>query len=104
MVKIINSDNCTLFSSAVSLHEIKKRLLLEKEGQNMILESLDFIKDNSVLVDVSESILEKSAEDSARLGLSLADSVIYRTALDANADIVTFDRDFSGRKGAMVLK
>ncbi len=104
MVNIINKDDCTLFSSAVSIHEVKKRLLLEKEKPEMISESMDFMKANSIIVDVSESILEKSADDSARLGLSLADSVVYRTAFEIGAKIVTFDKDFSGRKGAVVLK
>ena len=104
MVKIINKGDCILFSSAVSLHEVKKRLLLGKEESKKISESLDFMKDNSIIVDVSESILEKSADDSAKLGLSLADSVIYRTALETGAKIVTFDKDFSGRKGAVVMK
>ncbi len=104
IAKMINKYNCALFSSAISLHEVKKRLLLGKEKPERISESLDFMKDNSIIVDVSEPILEKSAEDSARLGLSLADSVVYRTALETGAELVTFDADFSGRKGAIVLK
>lgn len=104
ITRVINEEDCVLFTSAISLYEVKKRLLLAKRGGARITESLDFMKDNSIVLDVSEEILEKSADDSARLGLSLADSVVYRTALGISAELVTFDRDFLGRKSAVVLK
>ena len=102
--KIINEDDNILYTSAISLYEVKKKLIFAKEDPGMISESLDFIKGNSIVLDVSEEILEKSAEDSVSLGLSLADAVIYRSGLEASAELVTFDKDFSGRKGAIVMK
>lgn len=104
IARIINEADCTLFSCAVSLHEIKKRLLFAKTERAKILQSLDFVRDNSIIVDVSEDIFEKSADDSFRLGLPLADSLVYRSALENNAQVITFDAHFSGKKGTIVLK
>ena len=104
ITEMITKDSCMLFASAISLHEVKKRLLLAKMGPEMLEKSMSYMRDNSIVLDVSEEILEKSADDSVRLGLALADSIIYRSALDIGAQIVTFDVDFSGKKGAMVMK
>ena len=100
---IIQNETFRFFSSAISLHEVKKKLILLKKTPEQILNSVNFIKEKSFVVQVTEEICEKSAEDSAKLGLSMADSIIYRSALNYNAVLVTLDSHFSGRKGAVVL-
>ncbi len=101
---LIHDEKFSLFSSAISLHEIKKKLLFSRKTPKEISDSLDFIKEKSFIVPVSEELCEKSAEDSVRLGLSMADSIIYRSALDNKAELITLDSHFTGRKGAVVLK
>jgi len=99
----IESGNYNLFTSSISLHEIKKRLLKEKYTSNSINQSLDFIKSKSIISDITEKICEQSAEDAVKLKLNTADALIYRTAQNQNALLVTLDYDFKGLKNTRVI-
>jgi len=99
----IDSKKFFLISSAISLHEVKKRLLKEKYLKKEIKDATEFMKNHSIIIDVDEIICEKSAEDSFKLKLHTMDSIIYRTAIDNNAKIITLDNDFQKINQAIVL-
>lgn len=92
--EIIESGQHFLFCSALSIHEVKKKLLLEKYSRKEIQEAIDFMRNNSIVVDVTEEICERSADDAVKEKLHTADSIIYRTAKDNKAKVVTLDSDF----------
>ncbi|MBI2597770.1 MAG: PIN domain-containing protein, partial [Candidatus Diapherotrites archaeon] len=75
ITEIIESENF-LVCSAISLHEVKKKLLREKYSEEEISTALKFMKENRIVADVSEEICEKSATDSINLMLNKIDSII----------------------------
>jgi len=99
----IDTKKFSLVSSAISLHEVKKRLMREKYSIKEIRDATEFMKNHSIIIDADEIICEKSAEDSLRLKLHTMDSIIYRTAIDNDAIIITLDNDFQKINQAIVL-
>ncbi|MFH1240565.1 MAG: PIN domain-containing protein [Candidatus Diapherotrites archaeon] len=99
----IDTEATLLISSVLSIHEVKKKLLKQgvaKEAQNAI----DFMKENSIIIDVSDEIAEKAVNDCIEKKLHTVDSLIYRTAVENNAVVVTGDRDFEGLENVKILK
>ena len=64
---------------------------------------MDFIKTKSALVDIDEKTCEKSAIDAVTHNLNTADAIIYRSAIEQEALLITLDYDFKGLKGAKVI-
>ncbi len=102
ITEIIESEHF-LVCSAISLHEVKKKLLREKYSEEEISTALRFMKENSLVAEVSEEICEKSASDSINLSLHTTDSIIYRTAMEHNAKIATLDSDFKNVPQAILV-
>lgn len=100
----IESKNSLVFSSVISLHEVKKKLLIEKYARTEIKKVIEFMKNKSAIIELSEEICEKSAEDAFSLKLHTADSLIYRAAKDKEATIITLDTHFKKIKEAIVCE
>ena len=100
-VEIIEEE--TLFLSALSLFEIKKKFLKDKIPKNEVEHNIKFIKQKSIILPVTEEIAEKSAEISFEKNVPSADSIIYVTARENNAALITADNDFRGLEGVAVL-
>ncbi len=101
--EIIDSDEILLLS-ALSLFEIKKKLMKNKLEANKITKSMEFIKKRSLIIPVSGNIAEKAVELSLENELPIVDSVIYATSVLNNACLITLDNDFRGLKNAIVLQ
>jgi predicted nucleic acid-binding protein len=56
------------------------------------------------IVPVDESLALDAADLSLRLGLAMADSLVYATAQRYGATLVTADADFDGLPGAIVIR
>jgi len=102
--EMVESKDSLLLTSALSILEVKRKLLKEKYPVKLVQESIDFIRNNSIINDVSEEICEKAAEDCIKKGLHTADAIIYRTARQNNARIVTLDPDFKNLGEVTMLK
>jgi len=89
--------------SALSLFEIKKKFLKDKIPKNEVEHNIKFIKQKSIILPVTEEIAEKSAEISFEKNVPSADSIIYVTARENNAALITADNDFRGLEGVDVL-
>ncbi len=99
----INSAGFVLYSSVISLHEVKKKLLKENYDAEKVNVSVGFMKRRAMMVSVSEAICEKGASDAIEFKLAIADSIIYRTALENNAKLVTMDSDFKGLENVVMI-
>lgn len=102
MRALIESD-AILLSSAVSLFEIKKRLLKGNYSRNEITEALRFVKTRSLIIGVDEKICEAAADLSVKHKLAAVDSIIYATSGTCNAELVTADNDFKNLQGVILV-
>ena len=100
--EIIDSHEMLLLS-ALSLFEIKKKLIKNKIEENKIKTSMEFIRKKSLVIELNGEIAEKAAEVSIKHELPIIDSLIYTTAILHHADLITLDNDFRGLKDVLVL-
>ena len=99
----IDSDNNVLITSVISLHEARKRLIKLKKTEQEIDEAMEFIKENSLILPVNQHIAEKSVFDCIDYGLHTIDSIIYRTAQESEARLITYDNDFDGLNDVLLF-
>lgn len=100
---IINSEE-KIFTSCLSIFEIKKKLLRDKIETNKINKILDFIKKRSIVLQIDEKTAEKASEISLEKALPAIDSLIYSSALLNNLTLITLDNDFRNLKNVQVLE
>ena len=93
-----------LFTSVLSLFEIKLKLLKDKKDVSLVQKSLEFIRKRSLVLPVNEEISEDAAEFSLKHKLSAMDALIYTSSLKQQAILVTLDNDFRGLKNVEILK
>lgn len=101
-IEIIDSEE-TLFLSVLSLFEIKKRFIKDKIPKIKIEENLRFIKERSILINITTEIAEKASELSAEKNIPAIDSLIYTTAILNKAVLLTLDNDFRNLENAIIL-
>lgn len=101
--KLVEEPENLLFTSVITLHEIKRKLKRSKYARQDIQKVLSFIKDRSIVMDVSSGIAEKSADDSIENRLHTIDSLIYRTALESKAVLATMDHDFKNLNQTLLI-
>ncbi len=87
-------SNIELFSSVLTLFEVKRRLLNLKINKGFIETALDFIKIRSIIVNINEDIVNKAVDLSVKNRLHAVDSMIYASALSLDVKLVTADNDF----------
>lgn len=93
-----------IFTSCLSIFEIKRKLLKDKIEEGKISKIIDFIKKRSIVLQIDENIAEKASEISLEKNLHAMDSFIYSSAISNNLTLVTLDNDFRNLKDVQVLK
>lgn len=101
--EILEESNIHLFTSILSLFEIKKKLLKEKCSEEKINIILRFIKTHSLIINLNNKIVEKSAEISIEKNLPSFDSLIYISSLLNESTLLTLDNDFRGLNNVKFL-
>ena len=66
--------------------------------------SSDLRLSTTQVVQLTESIAYLAADLSLRHGLSMADAIVYATAKDQEADVVTGDADLKDLSGVVYVK
>ncbi len=99
---IIDTEGILLLS-ALSLFEIKRKLLKEKLSSPVIEKRLDFIRRKSLIINADTAIADKAADLAIAHDLPAMDAIIYASALLNNAIVLTLDNDFKGLEKAQVL-
>lgn len=77
--------------------------ILRESGENDALIALATMRQNRLL-DLDSHLAVSSAENSHRLKLSLADSIIYTTARAFESELWTQDADLEGLDGVVYIR
>ncbi|MFQ6136494.1 MAG: PIN domain-containing protein [Candidatus Hydrothermarchaeales archaeon] len=101
--KEIVESGAVLFTSVLSLFEIKRKLLSEGHTEEEILGTLKFIKERSIVRDLKEEQAEKAGEISFEEKLHAIDALIYTSALDVDATLISCDTDFQGLRNVEMI-
>ena len=94
----------TFYLSVLSLFEIKKKFLKDKINLELIEENMNFIKSKSIILDVTEEIIDLAVKVSFEKDIPMTDSLIYATAIHQNAFLITLDNDFRGLEKVKILQ
>jgi len=62
------------------------------------------MKDSSIIIILNENIAEKAVEESIKHRLHTIDALIYSTAIENGAVLITGDLDFKDLKDVKILK
>jgi len=92
-----------LLLATISLIEIKKKLSKLKIPNKEINNKVDYIKKQSIIINLDEKIAEKASELVIEKSLPIADSIVYASALINNAVLLTLDNDFRGLENVKIF-
>ena len=101
--KDIIEGNEMLFISSLSLFEIKKKLIKSGNLPKKVSESIEFVKERSLIISIGDEIAEYAADVSNQHNLGAVDALIYASAIKQNAILITLDNDFRGLNNVMIL-
>jgi toxin FitB len=91
-----------LITPTVVLYEVYKKIKRER-GEEMALQFAGRLNATQV-VQLTESIAYLAADLSLRHGLAMADAIVYATAQDQEAEVVTGDADLKNLSGVVYVK
>ena len=100
--EIIQSDQ-KLFSSILTLFEVRKRLIKLDLREDKINLAIDFIKNRSIIINLNEEIVNSAVKLSTKHNLAIIDSLIYSSALNVDSVFVTADNDFRGLEKTEII-
>ena len=96
----IIEDECIIYTSVISLLEIRRKLIKSGIDNLRMQMLLDFIKKRGLFIPVTEDICFEAAVHK----LPAIDSIIYTSAMKNNSHLFTYDNDFRGMQNATVLR
>ncbi len=103
-IKSIVESSIILLTSSISLFEVKNKLIKDKTEDIKAQNSINFIKERSLIIDVGAEIAEESVDIAKKHKLPVIDSLIYVSSLKNNSELITLDNDFSGLNNVKILK
>lgn len=92
-----------LFCSILTLFEVKKRLIKLGFTETKINNSIEFIKNRAVIININENIINYAVGVSIKHKLSAIDSMIYASAINTNAKLITADNDFRNLENIEII-
>ena len=92
-----------LLLATISIIEITKRLSKLKIPKKEITQKIDYIKKQSILINLDEDIAYKASQLVVEKDIPIADSVVYASAIANNAVLLTLDNDFRNLDNAEIL-
>jgi predicted nucleic acid-binding protein len=96
-------DDPELIVSSINISEVY-RWILRFYDENAAESKREAIKERCVVVDVDEMIAVAAAKIKHQFGWGLGDSIVYATARQLGAEVLTGDSDFKGRDGVIFLE
>jgi len=101
--ELINAPEIVIIST-LSIFEIKRKLYQKKVEPIEIETLMTFLYQKCLIHPVSIEIAEIAVQLSIQHQLATADAIIYATAQEGKAQLITRDNDFRGLPGVTVLK
>jgi len=86
----------------IVMYEVYKKIKREKGEETALLFSGQLSA--SPIIQLTESIAYLAGDMSLRHGLAMADAIVYATARDQNAQVVTGDADLKDLPGVIYIK
>ncbi|MBS0172084.1 MAG: type II toxin-antitoxin system VapC family toxin [Nitrospira sp.] len=96
------SSRYEIITPTIVLYEVYKKIKRERGEETATLFSGRL--HSTEVVQLTESIAYLAADVSLRHGLAMADAIVYATAQDQNADVVTGDADLKDLPGVIYVK
>ena len=91
-----------IITPTIVLYEVYKKIKREKGEETALLFTGRL--NASHVIPLTESIAYLAADMSLRHGLALADAIVYATARDQGAEVVTGDADLKDLPGVIYVK
>jgi len=91
-----------LITPTIVLYEVYKKIKREKGEETALLFAGRL--NATEVVQLTESIALLAADVSLRHGLAMADAIVYATAKDQDAEVVTGDADLKDLPGVVYVK
>lgn len=91
-----------IITPTIVLYEVYKKIKREKGEETALLFSGRLSATH--VVQLTESIAYLAADFSIRHSLAMADAIVYATAKDQEADVVTGDADLKDLPGVIYIK
>ena len=106
-VRTISSNTPTppgtwLITPTIVLYEVYKKIKRERGEETALL--LAGRLNATQVIPLTESIAFLAADVSLRHGLAMADAIVYATAKDQEAELVTGDADLKDLPGVVYIK
>ena len=100
----ILAERKLLLTSAISFYEIKKKFIKRHIKEALIQKALGKIRENSETMHITGKLCEKAVEASMEYGLHAIDALIYRSAIENDATLITMDCDFHKLPGVKIIE
>ena len=97
VLHLIEQDQRTILISAINVTDLFHQFL-KRKNKNDAEKMVELVSRYGFIVPVESSIALQAARLQHQQGLSLADALIYATAQEHHALLVTGDKDFKGMK------
>jgi predicted nucleic acid-binding protein len=91
-----------LITPTIVLYEVYKKIKRERDEETALLFAARLSA--TQVVQLTESIALLAADVSLRHGLAMADAMVYATAQDQEAEVVTGDADLKDLPGVVYIK
>lgn len=101
---IVDSDETTLFTSVISIHEVLKKLRVLGKTKGERNQALNQIEDDSIIIDLNKETAIAAVNNCQKHGLHTIDSLIYSTAMQTGTLFVTADSDFKKTPKTKLIK
>lgn len=98
---IIESQETTLFTSILTIHEVYKKLKVLGKNPK---EGINFIEENSIIINITKETAISAVENCEKHSLHTIDSLIYTSAKETKATFITADNDFVNLPNTRILR
>lgn len=101
---VIDSSDNILFTSVISLCEVKRKLIKLKKRRKSIEKALLFMRNNSIIIPVDDEVSTDAAKYCIKDNLHTIDALIYSTSTKRQSILITADYDFKKLKNTRIIR
>ena len=101
-ITYLKNKNNQPYTTVLNIYEIFY-LAMDRLDQEQALEFIQTIKNKALVISIEESIAMEAAKIHRSLALPAIDAFVYAAGLKYNADILTGDPHFKGKKRVIFL-